>query len=387
MITPIRTLEYEVPAGSRGDRDTFDRHGCAVGRGLLAPDVVRAVRAPLVEELIADGHVEPVADDQDRLRWVGGDKTGFNRNDYAHHLTERTEELLLKPGLAAAAIEAVWGTPAAIWEGIMLFVALPGSSTSPHRDATPLASSTEASGQVRLWVPLTELGAGEGSLALAVGSHHIPDRPAKGPPLPHVLHPDLVSVYTRNSPPEEQIAPLWRASPLSVGDAIVFRSDVMHTSEANRGAFLRLSLVLSAQDARVPMGHAAGLSLDSTRPLTDLEWVILAILAVQPTSPWRARCACYSRGIVGKMWAEHPSDRVERTFATLEARGLIEPHKIQVESHFWLQRYYHAAPEGRSKVVTWLTTESTSDPRLQALKTLLGDWLELDALSPITTAR
>jgi Phytanoyl-CoA dioxygenase (PhyH) len=377
MIRPIGSPQYEVSAGGHGDRAQFDEEGCGVGRAVLAPAAVAAIRAPLTKALIEHGHAELVDDEPDRLRWIG-DRAKFNRHEYLHHLEGGVEELLLKSGLAAEAVETVWGTPAAIWEEIQLFVSVPGQGPSPHRDATPVASTTESSGQVRLWFPLTELGDGDGSLALAVGSHRIPDRAARTPPLPHVLHPDLETIYTRWIPFEEDLAPLWRTPRLRVGDAIVFRSDVVHTSAPNDGRFLRISVVLTAQDARVPVGLAAGMSLDAARPLTDLESVILAILAVQPTSPWRARCACYPRGIVGRTWGEQESERVERAFVTLAARDLIEPYEFDGAESIALQRYFQATANGRAAALEWLARPALSDSRLQSLKQLLSDWLGVD---------
>jgi hypothetical protein len=160
----------------------------------------------------------------------------------------------------------------------------------------------------------------------------------------------------------------------------------VHGAAPNRGSCLRLALILNAQDARVPLAGSAGLSLDSIRDLTDVEWLALAILAIQPTCPWHMRCAFYPRGIIGRLWSEQPGERIERTFTTLEARGLIEPHETHFDHEFWLQRYYHATPTGSSKVTKWLTTPSSGDPRLLALKLLLSDWLGLDTTALLADA-
>lgn len=372
-MSSLGPLQHDLPAGQQGDRVSFDREGCGVGRSLLPPEALRAVRAPVVEALTADGFVEPVEGQVDRLRWVA-EQRRLKALEYQQRVEEGVDEHLLKSGLAGTAIEAVWGTPAAIWDGVRLFAAPPGNPPAAHRDAVMLSSGTEASGQIRLWIPLTELGPDDGSLAVAVGSHRIPDRPGSTPPGPHVLHPDLTSAHTRRIPLEEELAPLWRSSPLSVGDALVFRSDVVHSSGSNRGPFLRLSIVLTAQDARAPLGLRAGLSLDSGRPLADLEWVILAILAIQPTSAWHARCACYPRGIVGRTWAEQPHDRVERTLMTLQARKLVEPLPGDGEESWWTRRY-SATPRGSHSVEHWLARPEARDPRLGSLKLLLARWL------------
>jgi hypothetical protein len=355
----------------------FGRDGYALGRGVFEPSVLRQARAPLFEALVADGHIEPIDGEVDRVRWVG-DVGTFNRHDYEDHLREGVEEMLLKTGIAAGAIATIWGRRARIWQGVQLFVSVPGTKSYLHRDMIPLATTTGAEGQVRLWVNLTQLHEHEGSLQLAAGSHLIPDGPELAPPLRHVLHPDLTAI-TRNWPSAEQLAPLWRSFAMELGDAVVFRSDVMHGAAPNDGSCLRLALVLTAQDARAPAGGRAGMSLDSTRDLTDLEWVTLAILAAQPTSRWYARCACYPRGIVGRLWAEHDPDRVERTFVTLAARELIEPYEAGDPAAY--HGFWSATERGRSEVSKWLTTPSSADSRLLPLKLLLADWLDLDTVA------
>lgn len=355
----------------------FDDDGYALGRGVFAPSVLREVREPLVQALVADGHVERIDGEVDRFRWIG-DAKAFNRNDYQECIRSGVEDQLLKTGLAAGAVERLWGRRATIWQGIQLFTSVPGTTPYPHRDMIPMASTTGAEGQVRLWTALTQLGEEDGSLRLAAGSHLIPDGPELAPPLSRVLHPDL-PLITRNWPSEEQLAPLWRDFSMELGDTLVFRSDVMHGAAPNQGTCLRLALVLTAQDARVRAGDRAGMSLDCTRELTDLEWVILAILAVQPTSQWYARAACYPRGIVGRMWAEQDPDSVYRTFVTLAARGLIEPHDDDEEDGFSAHRFWTATPAGRDEASQWLTTPVASDSKLLALRLLLCDWLELDA--------
>jgi hypothetical protein len=112
MIVPVGSLRHEIPAGVQGDRVLFDREGCAVGRGVFSPEVIRALRAPLLEALVVDGLVEPVDGRPDRLLWVG-ETEGFDPRGYQPKVEQGVDELLLKPGLAATAIEAVWGTPAA----------------------------------------------------------------------------------------------------------------------------------------------------------------------------------------------------------------------------------------------------------------------------------
>lgn len=321
---------------------------------------------------------EAVEGELDRWRWTGN-ATGFNRHDYEHYLEDGVDDLLLKTGMAARAFELIWGRRATIWEGVQLFVAIPGNEPAAHRDFVPFASTTEPEGQVRLWTALTQLDDGEGAIALVPGSHLIPDRPgdsgrsAAQHSISRVLHPD--DLLTPRRPPVKDLLGCMRTTRMAVGDAVVFRSDVVHASAPNRGDCLRLALVLTGHDARIRGGLRAGMSLDCTRELIDIEWVVLSLVAVQPTSPWQARCACYPRGIVGRLWTEHPPERVERAFVTLHARGLIEP---QDGSGKALQSPFVATPDGRSEAVAWLATPDSRDAYLLPIKLLLCDWLGVD---------
>lgn len=62
-VVPIGLLDHEISAGGHADRTRFDQEGYAVGRQVLAPEIVREVRAPVVAALIEDGQVEPVEGD------------------------------------------------------------------------------------------------------------------------------------------------------------------------------------------------------------------------------------------------------------------------------------------------------------------------------------
>jgi hypothetical protein len=79
MIVPVGVLPHEIPAGQRGDAARFDHEGYAVSRQMFPPDVLRKLRDPHVEALVADGQVEPVDGEPDRFRWVG-DRAGFDRH-------------------------------------------------------------------------------------------------------------------------------------------------------------------------------------------------------------------------------------------------------------------------------------------------------------------
>jgi hypothetical protein len=279
--------------------------------------------------------------------------------------------------VGAEAIGVIWGRPAAIWAGVAtIFPMIPGSPTRVHRDGWYKQGVGAPKDHANMWIPITELGDGDGALAVAVGSHRIPDGPA-GVPMPHPIHLDVVT-NTGNMPTDDVLAPLWRTTRFEVGDALLFRPDIVYATTANDGPYLRLAIVYVAQDACVPLPVGAGLTHDITRPLSEVEWLVLALLTVQPTTPWLARCACYSRGIIGRLWAVQPSDLVARAFETLEGRSLIEPHQPLDEKTGAIHRYFLATSRGRLDASRWLTTRGAHDAHLLSLKLLFCDWLDLD---------
>jgi hypothetical protein len=375
MIAPVGALQHEVPTGARGDATLFDREGYGVGRQVLAPEMLRELRGPLIETLMTDGLVEPVEGEEDRFLWVGAEaKAEYSRHGGA---IEAGIQELTRSGVGAEAIRVIWGRPAALWEGGARFIPMvPGTPTRVHRDGWHMQGVGAPEDHANMWIPLTQLGDGDGALAVAVGSHRIPDE-APDVPMRHPVHLDVVA-NTGNGPPAEVLAPLWHTTRFEVGDALLFRPDIVHATTANDGPHLRVAIVLLAQDARLPLPVSAGLSPDVTRPLSDVEWLTLALLTVQPTSPWLARCAFYSRGIIGRLWAEQPANLVESAFTTLEARELIEPHQPLDEETSSIHRYFHATPRGRLDACQWLTTRHRNGSRLLSLKLLFCDWLDLE---------
>jgi hypothetical protein len=372
MIVPVDELQHEVPPGARGDPDVFDREGYGVGRQVFAPELLRELRASVVETLLAEERVERVAGEEDRFLWVGD---GTQRIDDPYDFGAGIQELI-RSGTGAEAFRTIWGRPAAIWQhGIRFIPMLPGTPTRVHRDGWHMQGVGAPKDHGNLWIPLTRLGEGDGALAVAVGSQEIADEPLDVP-MHHPVHLDMS--HSGNVPPEHVLAPLWRTTRFEVGDALLFRPDMIHATTANDGQFLRLAIVLLAQDARLPLPVSAGLSHDVTRPLSDLEWLTLTLLTVQPTTRWLARCAFYSRGIIGRLWAVQPADLVERAFVTLQARDLIERHEQTDEDDGGIHVYFRATSRGRLDASRWLITPGVNDTHLLSVKLLFCDWLDLD---------
>lgn len=374
-FAPVGTFTHDVPAGTKGDWATFDREGHAFGRQALAPELVRALRTPLVDALVADGDVERVEGDEDRLRWIG-DREHFNRWAHVQLLRKEVEERLVRSGILAAAVESVWGRRPVLWVGAFLFLMIPGDPIRIHRDGWYMQGVGAPGEHFNFWCPLTAIAEDEGPLAIAAGSHRIADQPARLPVI-HPMHQEVLA-NTGVLPAEETLAPHWRASSFEPGDVLVFRPDIIHSTAPNDGPYLRIAFNVGGQAADVPLAKRAGLTHDPTRRLDDVEWLTLAILAVQPSTPWMARQAFCPRGIIGRLGREEHDGYIDRSFATLRTRGLIEPREADDEDVTEFHEYFQATPAGRHEVTAWLTTPGPSNADLLALKLLFCDWLDLD---------
>lgn len=383
MITPVGALDHEVGSGERADRDTYDRLGYTVGRGVFDPDLVRQVRAPLIEGLIEDGHIEAVEGERDRFAWRGDDSAfDIHLGKYRSALMDGCNDLIVASGLASEAIEAMWGRRPSIWAMKRVFVMMPDAPDYVHRDGWHMIGGGGPEEHLNVWLPLTRVDTGDGPLAIAVGTHKIPDRPAEVP-VTHPMHREVL-FNTGTMPSREILAPRWRTTSFGLGDALVFRPDSVHSGTGNAGPFLRIAIGLLAQDARCPLSPKAGLSADPRRDLATVEWLSLAVAAVQPSTPWLARQAFLPRGVIGRLWPQQIDEMVTRAFAVLELRGLIEPHEVQPGEGTGIHRYCHVTPRGRADVREWLA-EPADDPGLLSVKLLFCEWLDVDGTPLLTT--
>lgn len=199
----------------------------------------------------------------------------------------------------------------------------------------------------------------------------------------HPMHSEVL-VNTGNPPPAEVLAPLWRTTTFELGDAVAFRPDSVHSASANTGQNLRIAIGLHAQDARLPLSPRAGLTLDPGRDLIAVEWLTLAVLAVQPSTPWLARQAFLPRGIIGRLWTQQLDELTLSAFPVLERRGLIEPHEIQPQADEVNHRYFHATARGCSEVRQWLVGSGPVDDHLRAVRLLFAEWLGIGGSSLLT---
>lgn len=314
-VTSIGDLQHDIPAGARADRAVFDREGYSVSRRALEPELLREVRAPLIERLIADGSIEHEPGEVDRFRWIGDERPA----NVGRLAAEQVEELLFRSGAANRAVAAAWGRAPALSPRIDVYIMLPGDPVRVHRDGWQMVHSRGADEHFNFWVPLTHLEEGDGTLAVAIGSHQVPNEPPLVP-IKHPMHLDVVAV-DGELPLDEVLDPLWRTTRFDLGDALLFRPDIIHSTTPNDGPYLRIAFALRGWDNSQPYGIEAGLSLDAGRDLADVEWLTLGILAVQPSTPWLAYQAFSPRGVVGRLWACRPMGQVLRACETSRRGG------------------------------------------------------------------
>jgi len=128
------------------------------------------LRAPLIDALVADGHVERVESDDDRFRWIG-DEAAFNRVGYQAAMRGDVEQLLLASGVANRSVSALWGRQLSMWgEGGTLFVMFPNAPDRVHRDGWMKMGIGGPEDHFNVWIPRTRIGPDDGPLAIAVGS-------------------------------------------------------------------------------------------------------------------------------------------------------------------------------------------------------------------------
>src|SRR5262249_41075202 len=151
------------------------------------PDLLRRIRAPLIEKLIVDGSIETDSD-EDRFRWTGNAAT-FERKQH-NIIGENVEQLLLRTGAVGEAVEAAWGRKPSVRGHHGVAFMLPGDPVRVHRDGWHMTDGGGPTEHFNLWLPLTRLEHADGALAIAVGTHRAAERPAGAAPI-RPLHLDI----------------------------------------------------------------------------------------------------------------------------------------------------------------------------------------------------
>ncbi|WP_261562098.1 phytanoyl-CoA dioxygenase family protein [Frankia tisae] len=309
MTTEVRSVE----AGSVARMGSLDRDGWLIGRQVLPPELVRRVRQPLVDALQKEGLVEPSPAGADRVRWTGGVEDARRHRNGSGVTNWYRDELaflpLVQDGHVRRVVEDLWGRPALLWDNTAAFLKVPNSSSPPertewigHTDTWQDAGIGGLSDHFDLWVPLTDIGPFDGSLAFHTGSH--------------VARADRYPRTSHGVGPAQVADEGWEVAGYSVGDAVLFRPDVVHWSAVNTGLDLRIAVVFRGQIADLPLPPAAGMSWDRTQAMSTTESSILALLATQPGVGWTHRelnRAFTPAGMIGRYLPLPPPGQLNRT--------------------------------------------------------------------------
>ncbi|WP_261555495.1 phytanoyl-CoA dioxygenase family protein [Frankia tisae] len=267
-----------VTAGSVVRAGSLERDGWLVGRQVLPVELVRRVRQPLVDALQKEGLVGPSPPGADRFRWTGGVEDARRHRNGSGVTNWYRDELaflpLVQDGHVRRVVEDLWGRRALLWANTAAFLKVPDASSPERSESIGHADSWqndgigESSDYFDLWVPLTDIGPFDGSLAFHTGSHVA--RADRYPRTSHGVGSAQVA--------EEG----WEVAGYSVGDAVLFRPDVVHYSTVNTGLDLRVGVVFRGQVADLPLPPAAGMFWDRTQAMSTTESCVLALLATRP---------------------------------------------------------------------------------------------------------
>jgi 1-deoxypentalenic acid 11beta-hydroxylase len=146
-------------------------------------------------------------------------------------------------------MEQVFGEPVFLFKGTNIRYALPHNAaylTPAHQDHFFIRANSEFR---TLWVPLMDIDADVGGLALAVGSHRQglrEHREQRG-----VLSYQMKG-RTQRGIALDAISETWGTIDYHPGDLLVFHSLMLHRALPNESDRIRLSLDARCQPARMP---------------------------------------------------------------------------------------------------------------------------------------
>ncbi|WP_261555497.1 phytanoyl-CoA dioxygenase family protein [Frankia tisae] len=348
-----------VVAGSVARMGSLERDGWLVGRQVLPVELVRRVRQPLVEALRAEGLVGPSPVGADRVRWTGGIEDARRHRNGSGVTNWYRDELaflpLVQDGHVRRVVEDLWGRRALLWANTAAFLKVPDVSSPErmewigHADGWQNDGIGAPSDHFDLWVPLTDIGSFDGSLAFHTGSHVA--RAERYPRTSHGVGPAQVA--------DEG----WEVAGYSVGDAVLFRPDVVHSSAVNTGLDLRIGVVFRGQVADLPLPPAAGMSWDRTQTMSTTESCVLALLATRPDVGWTRRelnRAFTPPGMIGRYLPLPPpgqlsrSDVLGQAVDMLATRGAITRADRDDQADDGGEHSYSLTETGRQAADEWL---------------------------------
>ncbi|KJE24882.1 Phytanoyl-CoA dioxygenase (PhyH) [Frankia torreyi] len=344
------------------DRDgSLERDGWLIGRQVLPAELVRRVRQPLVAALQAEGLVEPSPAGADRVRWTGGVEDARRHRNGSGVTTWYRDELVFLPlvqdGHIRRVVEDLWGRPSLLWANTAAFLKVPDASSPDrsewigHADGWQDAGIGGPGDHFDLWVPLTDIGPCEGSLAFHTGSHR--ERADRYPRTSHGVGPVQVA--------DEG----WDVAGYAVGDAVLFRPDIVHSSAVNTGPDLRIAVVFRGQAADLPLPPAAGMSWDRTQAMSTTESCVLALLATRPDDGWTYRELMFAFAPAGMVGRYLPlpspgqlsrSDVLSQAVDILMARGAITRTDRAARYDGAGLHSYFLTEAGRQAAEEWLAT-------------------------------
>jgi 1-deoxypentalenic acid 11beta-hydroxylase len=210
--------------------------------GALDVDQVVTVKRDLVRLLREQGLVAPGASEP---IWTGA---GMERvDDVALYSLSSYQEL--SEGSAKTLAAKVFGEPAFMFKNPNIRYALPEHAmyvTPAHQDLFFIRGTTSF---CTLWIPLMDLDASMGGLALAAGSHKRGLRD-------HIEQQDVYSYVFKGRRQKgvslEEIDEPWLSSDYRPGDVLVFHNLTLQWGLPNRSDRIRLSIDTRAQPASAP---------------------------------------------------------------------------------------------------------------------------------------
>ena len=166
----LRDSSY-LKSDGRALRERMEEDGYLFLRGFFKRDDVLAARRHIVEQLSADGHLEPGTDPMDAILRREAPRNGF-RPDLAEN--NPALQRLLYTGTMMEFYREYFDEPVRHFDFTWLRAVPPGNGTAPHCDMVYMGRGTREK-LLTAWVPLGDTSLHLGGLAILEGSTHKQD--------------------------------------------------------------------------------------------------------------------------------------------------------------------------------------------------------------------
>jgi 1-deoxypentalenic acid 11beta-hydroxylase len=261
MVARLDVTELMARNDLLGDRvgldATFESEGYLYFRGIIAGPELEALRGRFIDDLMDQGLIERGSDGP---VWTGRDVLLVDQ--------ERLHERLRVGDFwnsrrVLDVLEACLDEPAYIYKQQLFRLGFPTYEVydqPAHQDGFYIDSEAFRT----VWVPLVDLDADVGGLAIAPGSHRRGVREHQ----PDYDHKMLGRDHPVVGIPLEAIEEAWASAPFRVGDVLIFHPHMVHRSLPNRTRRrVRLSIDTRFQPVSAPRGYHA--LNDATQIKTD----------------------------------------------------------------------------------------------------------------------